>query len=67
MPIRRIICGKSKLSANYPEESFSMPWKVKILLFKGLSLLLQIVLDKKSTMGDHTNLDWEEKSKKNMV
>ncbi len=47
MPFRR-----SKLSANYPAESFIILWKVKMSLFKGLSLLLQIILDKKSTMGN---------------
>jgi hypothetical protein len=26
---RRIILGKSKLSADYPAESFSLRWKVK--------------------------------------
>ncbi len=52
MPFRRIIRRKSKLSANYPAESFSIPRRVKISLLKGLSLLLQIIVDKKSTMGD---------------
>jgi hypothetical protein len=47
-----IFFHESKLSANYPAESFSIPRKVKISLFKGLSLLLQIILDEKSTMGD---------------
>jgi hypothetical protein len=49
---RRVIRGKSKLSAYYSGESFSIPRKVKISLFKGLSLLPQIILAKKSTMGD---------------
>jgi hypothetical protein len=52
MPFRRKIRGKSKLSANYPAKSFRILRKVKISLFKGLSLLMQIILDKKSTMGD---------------
>jgi hypothetical protein len=52
MPFRRIIRRKSKLPANYPAESFSILRKVKISPYKGLSLLLQIILDKKSTMGD---------------
>jgi hypothetical protein len=46
MPFRRIIRGKSKLSANYPADSFSIPRKVKI------SPLLKLILDKNSTMGD---------------
>jgi hypothetical protein len=61
MPFRRIIRGKSKLSANFHAESFSIPQKVKISLFKGLSLILKIILDKKSTMGTSTTLDLEEK------
>ncbi len=52
-----------KFSANYPAESFSIPRKVKISLCKGLSLLLQKILDKKSTMGDH--YIWQKK--KNMI
>jgi hypothetical protein len=47
MPFSRIIRGKSKLSANYPAESFSLLRKVKISLFKGLSLILKIILYKK--------------------
>ncbi len=43
---------KIKVSANYLAESFSIKREVKISLFKGISLLLQIILDKKSTMGD---------------
>jgi hypothetical protein len=31
---------------------FSIPWEVKISLFKGLSLLLKLILDKNSTMVD---------------
>jgi hypothetical protein len=52
MPFCREIRGKSKLSANYPAESFSIPRKVKISFFKGLSLLPQIILDENSTVGD---------------
>ncbi len=43
---------KVKLSANYPAESFSIPRKVKISLFTGLSLLLKLILDENSTIGD---------------
>jgi hypothetical protein len=46
----RIIRGKSKLSANYPAESFKVPQKVKFSLFKGLSPLLKLILDKNSNM-----------------
>jgi hypothetical protein len=45
---RELPCGKFQ----YTAESFSIPLKVKISLFKGLSLLPQIIFDKKSTMGD---------------
>jgi hypothetical protein len=48
----RVIREKSKLSTNYPAESFSIWRKVKVSLFKGLSLLPPIILDKNSTMGD---------------
>jgi hypothetical protein len=64
MPFHRVICGKSKLSANYHAESFSIPRKVKISLFKGLSLLPQIILDKKSTMDDQYYPRFERKNKK---
>jgi hypothetical protein len=43
--------GKSKHSSNYPSESFSIPRKVIISLFKGLALILQIILDKSPTIG----------------
>jgi hypothetical protein len=56
MSFRRIIRGKSKLPAYYTAEKHDFPqdnpWKVKILLYKGFSQLLQIILAKKSTMGD---------------
>jgi hypothetical protein len=52
MPFRTIIRGKSKLPADYPTESFSVPRKVRISLIKGLSLILKQILDKNSTMGD---------------
>jgi hypothetical protein len=64
MPFRRVIRGKSKLSANYPAESFSIPQKVKISLFKGLSLLPQIILEDKSTMGDQYYPRFERKNEK---
>jgi hypothetical protein len=67
MPFPRIIRGKSKLSANYPAESFSILRKVKISLFKGLSLLPQIIVDENSTMGDQYYPRFERKNKKNMV
>jgi hypothetical protein len=67
MPFRRVIGGKSKLSANYPAESFSIPRKVKMSLFKGLSLILQIIFDDKSTLGDHYYPRFERKNLKNMV
>jgi hypothetical protein len=67
MPFRRVIRGNSKLSANYPAGSFSIPRKVKISLFKGLSLLPQIILDKKSTMGDQYYPRFERKMKKHGV
>jgi hypothetical protein len=57
----RVVRRKSKLSASYPAENFSIPRKVKILLFKGLSLLPQIISDEKSTMGDHYYLRFERK------
>jgi hypothetical protein len=43
---------KVKTFANYPAESFGISRKVKISLFKGLSLLLKLILDTNSTMGD---------------
>jgi hypothetical protein len=67
MPFQRVIRRKSKLSANYPAESFSIPGKVKISLFKGLSLLLQIILDEKSARVNTTTLDLKEKLKKHGV
>jgi hypothetical protein len=66
MPFRRVIRRKSELSTNYPAESFSKLRKVKISLFKGLSLLLQIILDEKPTLGDHYFSRFERKLK-NMV
>jgi hypothetical protein len=62
MPFRRVIRGKSKLAANYPAESFSIPRKVKISLFKGPSLLPQIILDERSTMGDQFYPRFERKN-----
>jgi hypothetical protein len=47
-----IIRGKSKLSMNYPAESFSISQKVKISLLKGLSLLSKLILDNNSIMDD---------------
>jgi hypothetical protein len=64
MPFRRVIYGKSKLSVNYPAERFSIPRKVKISLFKGISLLPQIILDKKSTLGDQYYPRFERKTEK---
>jgi hypothetical protein len=52
LPFCRIFREKPKLSANYPVESFSILQKVKISLFKGVSLLLKLIFDKNSTMGD---------------
>ncbi len=43
----KIIRGKSELSTDYSEESFSIPQKVT-----SLSSLLKLILDKNSTMGD---------------
>jgi hypothetical protein len=60
LPFCRITRGKSKLSANYPPESFSIPRKVKISLLECSSLLIQIILDKKSTMGDQYYPDLKE-------
>jgi hypothetical protein len=62
MLFRRVIRGKSKLSANFPAKSFSKPRKVKISLFKGLSILPQMILDKKSTVGDQYYLRFERKN-----
>jgi hypothetical protein len=64
MPFLRIIRGKSKLSANYPAESFKIPQKVKFSLFKGLSLLLNLILDGNSNMRNqyYSTLDLEEKT-----
>jgi hypothetical protein len=68
MPFRRVIRGKSKLSANYPADSFSITRKVKISLFKGISLFQQIILDEKSTMDDQYYPRFERKNKiKNKV
>jgi hypothetical protein len=36
MSFRKVIHRKSELSANYPAESLSIPWKVIISLFKGI-------------------------------
>jgi hypothetical protein len=67
MSFCRVICGKSKLSMNYPAESFSIPRKDQISLFKGPSLLPQIILDENSTMGDQYYTRFERKNLKNMV
>ncbi len=56
----RIIHEKSKLSANRPLESFSLPPKVKISLLKGLSLLLKLILVKNmQPCVTSSNLDLE--------
>jgi hypothetical protein len=56
---------KSAESQDFPriilENGFSIPQKVKFLLFKDISLLLKLILDKYSTMGDQYCLDLEEK------
>jgi hypothetical protein len=57
---------KSKLSVNYPAESFSILRKVKISLFKGISLLLQIILHKSQPWVTNTTRDLT-KNLKNMV
>jgi hypothetical protein len=54
--------GKSKLSANYPAVNFSILRKVKISLFKGLSLLLEIILDRKLTICDQYYLRFGRKN-----
>jgi hypothetical protein len=61
--------GKSKLSANYPAENFSVLRKVKISLFKCLSLLLEIILDRKLTICDQYYLRFGRKNSttKNMM
>jgi hypothetical protein len=63
MPFRRIICGKSKLFENNPAESFTILRKAKISLVKGLSLLLKLILDKNSTMGNQNYPTFGEKMK----
>jgi hypothetical protein len=59
------------MKAGFPmvksAESFSIPQKVNISLLKGLSLLPQIILDEKSTMGDQYYPRFERKKRKNMV
>jgi hypothetical protein len=51
MPFHRIFCRKSELSMDYPAESFTVPLKVKISLFIGLSLLLKLISDNNFTHG----------------
>jgi hypothetical protein len=58
---------KSKLLENYPAKSFSVPRKVKISLFKGLSLFLQIILHKSQPWVTNTTRDLTKKFKKHGV
>jgi hypothetical protein len=51
---REISCGKFHYTAEsqIARGKFQYTAESQIALFKGLSLLLKIILDKKSTMGD---------------
>ncbi len=67
MLFRRVICGKSKLSANYlvPCAKFQSTAESQNLTFIGLSLLPQIILESQPWVTS-TTLDLKEKLK-NMV